>query len=107
MSNAPVTLKKLAERVLSKGADLPLALMLEHLVPVVRLRDLARKHGLSPKGGFRIERVTARSQGRHGVAACTQHRNQAVGAGKVQRSDCDQRNSCTRPRANLSSKQPR
>lgn len=59
MSNAPVTLKKLAERVLSKGADLPLALMLEHLVPVARLRDLARKHGLSPKGGFRIERAPA------------------------------------------------
>lgn len=59
MTGAPITLKKLAERVLSKGADLPLALMLEHLVPVAKLRQLARKHGLSPKGGFRLERAPA------------------------------------------------
>jgi len=59
MSGAAVSLKKLAERVLAKGADLPLALMLEHVVPVSRLRALARKFGLTPKGGFRIEKAPA------------------------------------------------
>lgn len=52
-------LKRLAERVLTGGADLPLALLLELVVPVARLRELARRHGLSPKGGFRIERAPA------------------------------------------------
>ena len=60
MDQAPVTLRKLAERVLADDGQLPLALLLEHLVPVARMRDLARRHGLSPKGGFRIERAPAR-----------------------------------------------
>lgn len=59
MSGPSVSLKRLAERVLAKGADLPLALMLEHVVPVTRLRAIARKFGLTPKGGFRIERAPA------------------------------------------------
>lgn len=59
MSGTSPALKKLAERVLAKGADLPLALLLEHVVPVARLRELAQKHGLSPKGGFRIDRAPA------------------------------------------------
>lgn len=57
MSEHAVPLRKLGERILAKGADLPLALLLEHLVPVRALRELARKFGLSPKGGFRIERA--------------------------------------------------
>jgi hypothetical protein len=52
-------LTKLVERILAKGADLPLASVLEVAVPVRRLRDLARKFGISPKGGFRIERAPA------------------------------------------------
>ncbi len=59
MAGASLTLKKLAERVLSGSGEVPLALLLEHLVSVVRLRDLARKHGLSPKGGFRIDKAPA------------------------------------------------
>jgi hypothetical protein len=55
-----VPLRKLAERVLGKGTDLPLALLLEHAVPVRALRQLAREHGLTPKGGFRIDRAPAR-----------------------------------------------
>lgn len=52
-------LTKLAERILAKGADVPLAMLLEMAVPVDRLRELARKFGLSPKGGFRSERAPA------------------------------------------------
>jgi hypothetical protein len=54
-----VPLKKLAERVLGKGPDLPLALLLELVVPVRALRQLARELGLTPKGGFRIDRAPA------------------------------------------------
>jgi hypothetical protein len=59
MTDQAVPLRKLAERVLAKGV-LPVELLLEHLVPVARLRDLARRFGLSPKGGFRIEKAPAR-----------------------------------------------
>jgi hypothetical protein len=59
MSHVSLALKKLAERILAKGSDLPLAMLLELAVPVARLRDLARRQGLSPKGGFRIERAPA------------------------------------------------
>lgn len=59
MSHRSLALKKLAERVLEKGADLPLALLLEFAVPVARLRDVARRQGLTPKGGFRIDRAPA------------------------------------------------
>jgi len=48
--------KKLAERVLGKGADLPLAMLLEFAAPVRALRDLARELGLSPKG-FRVDKA--------------------------------------------------
>src|SRR5688572_23583818 len=57
--NDAVALKRLGERVLQKGGELPLALLLEHAVPVARLRALARELGLTPKGGFRIERAPA------------------------------------------------
>lgn len=59
MDDGAVVLKKLAARVLAKGGELPLALLLELLVPVARLRDLARRLGLSPKGGFRIDKAPA------------------------------------------------
>lgn len=59
MNDASVALKKLAERVLGKGADVPLALLLELAVPVRRLRELAQEFGLTPKGGFRLERAPA------------------------------------------------
>jgi hypothetical protein len=52
-------LHKLAERILAKGADVPLAMLLEFAVSVKKLRALARKLGLSPKGGYRIERAPA------------------------------------------------
>lgn len=60
MNERPVAIKKLAERVLGEGGDLPLALLLEHLVPVKALRDLARDLGLTPKGGFRLAKAPAR-----------------------------------------------
>lgn len=59
MHEASVTLKRLAERVLQKGSDLPLALLLELLVPVRKLRDTAATLGLTPKGGFRREKAPA------------------------------------------------
>ncbi len=59
MSEPRRSLHKLAERVLGKGGDVPLAMLLEHLAPVDQLRALARKLGLTPKGGFRIERAPA------------------------------------------------
>ena len=60
MSEQALPLRKLGERVLAKGGDLPLAMLLEHLVPARALRELARKLGLSPKGGFRLDRAPAR-----------------------------------------------
>jgi hypothetical protein len=51
-------LRRLTERVLAGGA-LPLPLLLEVVVPVRRLRDLARRLGLSPVG-FRTEKAPAR-----------------------------------------------
>ncbi len=59
MHDESVALKKLAERVLAKGPDLPLALLLELAVPVRALRALARELGLTPKGGFRIDKAPA------------------------------------------------
>ncbi|MBL8751978.1 MAG: hypothetical protein JNK15_01650, partial [Planctomycetes bacterium] len=59
MNDGSVALKKLAERVLGKGADLPLALLLELLAPVRQMRELAAEFGLSPKGGFRLEKAPA------------------------------------------------
>jgi hypothetical protein len=59
MHDGSVPLKKLTERVLGKGGDLPLVLLLELLVPVRRLRELAAELGLSPKGGFRLDKAPA------------------------------------------------
>jgi len=60
VNDRSVALKKLAERVLGEGGDLPLTLLLEHLVPVKALRDLARELGLTPKGGFRLAKAPSR-----------------------------------------------
>lgn len=60
MDDSRLRLGKLVERVLTKSGELPLALLLEQLVPVARLRDLVRKFGLTPKGGFRIEKAPAK-----------------------------------------------
>lgn len=59
MADPAITTRKLVEHVLGKGTDLPLALLLELLVPVKELRRLARDLGLSPKG-FRVERAPAK-----------------------------------------------
>jgi hypothetical protein len=60
MSEQAVPLRKLVERILQTGGELPLAMLLEHLVPVRALRELARSLGLTPKGGFRLEKASAR-----------------------------------------------
>lgn len=59
MNDRSVAIKKLAERVLGKGPDVPLAMLLELAVPVRRLRELTREFGLTPKGGFRVEKAPA------------------------------------------------
>lgn len=59
MAEPSLPLRRLVEHVLGKGGDLPLALLLETLVPVKELRRLARDLGLSPKG-FRVDRAPAR-----------------------------------------------
>ncbi|MBL8723777.1 MAG: hypothetical protein JNK49_07005 [Planctomycetes bacterium] len=51
--------RKLTERVLAGAGQLPLASLLEWLVPVAALRGLARRFGLTPKGGFRLEKAPA------------------------------------------------
>jgi hypothetical protein len=57
VSERALALRRLAERVLAKNGDLPLAALLEHAVPAARLRDVARRLGLSPKGGFRLDKA--------------------------------------------------
>ncbi|MFK7741778.1 MAG: hypothetical protein AB8H80_15775 [Planctomycetota bacterium] len=53
-------LKKLVERVLDDDGRVPLSLLLQHFVPVEELRAVAQKLGITPKGGFRIERAPAK-----------------------------------------------
>lgn len=60
MDRAAVPLKRLAEQVLKADGSVPLALLLECLTEVGDLRALAQKFGLSPKGGFRVERAPAK-----------------------------------------------
>lgn len=59
MDAARLNARKIAEKALANDGELPLALLLQHLVPVGRLRALAKQHGLTPKGGFRIEKAPA------------------------------------------------
>lgn len=60
MDARQLQLRRLAEAALKDGA-LPLELVLELLLPVARQRDLARRFGVSPKGGFRLEKAPARA----------------------------------------------
>jgi hypothetical protein len=60
VDSSAVTLKALSERVLKADGSLPLELLLLHLAPVEQLRHVAQKLGLSPKGGFRIDRAPAK-----------------------------------------------
>lgn len=58
MSTGPVRIDKLVELAIA-GKELPLALLLEVLAPVKELRRLAKEFGLTPKGGFRIDKAPA------------------------------------------------
>jgi hypothetical protein len=60
VSDRALARKRLVERVLAEGADLPLAMLLEHAVPVAAMRELARELGLTPKGGFRLAKAPAK-----------------------------------------------
>lgn len=51
---------RLREEALGAGGKVSLSTLIESLVPVAELRQLAREHGLSPKGGFRLEKAPAR-----------------------------------------------
>lgn len=59
MNGRQLLVRRLADEVL-RGRSLPLELLLEVLIPVRRLRALARQFGVSPKGGFRLDRAPAR-----------------------------------------------
>ena len=56
MAFSSVSLEALRARVLKDDGALPLELLLLHLAPVEELRKVAQKLGLSPKGGFRMEK---------------------------------------------------
>jgi hypothetical protein len=60
MDSSAVILKKLSEQVLKADGALSLELLLLHLVPVEQLRQVAQKLGLTPKGGFRLERAPSK-----------------------------------------------
>lgn len=59
MGDRPRELRLLAEKVLADAGSIPLATLLQALVPVGRLRSLARSLGLTPKGGFRVDKAPA------------------------------------------------
>lgn len=58
MSDARLLLRRLAEKVMAQGGSVPLAMILEACLPLHRLRELARRFALSPKG-FRIDKAPA------------------------------------------------
>lgn len=58
MSDARIGRKKLLEKALADGS-VGFALLLELLLPVRELRELCKRFGLSPKGGFRIDKAPA------------------------------------------------
>jgi hypothetical protein len=60
MEDNRIRLKKLVEHSLAEGGQMPLAMLLEQLAQVGAMRDLVRKFGLTPKGGFRIEKAPAK-----------------------------------------------
>jgi hypothetical protein len=51
---------RLREESLGGGGKVSLSMLIESLIPVKNLRDLAREHGVSPKGGYRMERAPAK-----------------------------------------------
>ena len=60
MDAARIQLRPLVEQILADQGKLTLQVLLETLVPVRRLREVARKHGLTPKGGFRLEKAPSK-----------------------------------------------
>ncbi|MGA0058092.1 MAG: hypothetical protein ACO3RU_00750 [Planctomycetota bacterium] len=58
MSGPSPALQGLLRIVLEQEGKLPLERLVQELLPIGTLRDLARKHGLSPKG-YRIEKAPA------------------------------------------------
>lgn len=60
MVNRDKLAAKLREESLGGGGKVSLAMLIQSLIPVGNLRDLAREHGLSPKGGYRLERAPAK-----------------------------------------------
>lgn len=56
MSDSRLALRRLAEKALAGGGSVPLASLLEALVPLAELRALAQQFGLSPRG-FRIDKA--------------------------------------------------
>lgn len=60
MDSSAVTVKALSERVLKADGSMPLELLLLHLAPVEELRRVAQQLGVTPKGGFRIEKAPAK-----------------------------------------------
>lgn len=58
MSASPVRIDKLVELAIA-GKELPLATLLEVVAPLKELRRLAKEFGLTPKGGFRIDKAPA------------------------------------------------
>lgn len=60
MSDPRVAHRRLVEHALANTRQLPLAMLLELLAPVQQLRALAREFGVSPKGGFRLDKAPAR-----------------------------------------------
>lgn len=59
MSLPPQQVRQLAERAM-RGAGIPLATLLEVLAPVAGMRALAKELGVQPKGGFRVEKASAK-----------------------------------------------
>jgi len=59
MSDLRSGLRKLAEKALAGGGNVPLQLLVEVLLPAAVLRELARNFGVSPKGGFRLDKAPA------------------------------------------------
>ncbi len=58
MSGPSTAVQGLLRVVLEQEGKLPLERLVQELLPIGTLRDLARKHGLSPKG-YRIEKAPA------------------------------------------------
>jgi len=58
MSGPSTAVQGLLRTVLEQEGKVPLERLVQELLPVETLRDLARKHGLSPKG-YRIEKAPA------------------------------------------------